>query len=224
MKKNNLLKRLLSFTRPYLGYLFLSLFFASISVSLTLYAPVLTGRAIDHVVGKGQVDFNALKVILLQLALIVAATSFSQWLMGLFTNKVTYFSVRDIRTKAFERLQRVPLRFIDSNARGDILSRVVVDAEQVADGLLMGFTQLFSGIVTILGTIGFMLVINVKITLLVVFVTPLSLFVADFIAKRTFNLFKIQSETRGEMTALIEETVGHMKNLKKSTNDWKYAA
>ena len=214
MKKNNLLKRLLSFTRPYLGYLFLSLFFASISVSLTLYAPVLTGRAIDHVVGKGQVDFNALKVILLQLALIVAATSFSQWLMGLFTNKVTYFSVRDIRTKAFERLQRVPLRFIDSNARGDILSRVVVDAEQVADGLLMGFTQLFSGIVTILGTIGFMLVINVKITLLVVFVTPLSLFVADFIAKRTFNLFKIQSETRGEMTALIEETVGHMKVVK----------
>ena len=214
MKKNNLLKRLLSFTRPYLGYLFLSLFFASISVSLTLYAPVLTGRAIDHVVGKGQVDFNALKVILLQLALIVAATSFSQWLMGLFTNKVTYFSVRDIRTKAFERLQRVPLRFIDSNARGDILGRVVVDAEQVADGLLMGFTQLFSGIVTILGTIGFMLVINVKITLLVVFVTPLSLFVADFIAKRTFNLFKIQSETRGEMTALIEETVGHMKVVK----------
>ena len=214
MKKNNLLKRLLSFTRPYLGYLFLSLFFASISVSLTLYAPVLTGRAIDHVVGKGQVDFNALKVILLQLALIVAATSFSQWLMGLFTNKVTYFSVRDIRTKAFERLQRVPLRFIDSNARGDILSRVVVDAEQVADGLLMGFTQLFSGIVTILGTIGFMLVINVKITLLVVFVTPLSLFVADFIAKRTFSLFKIQSETRGEMTALIEETVGHMKVVK----------
>ena len=214
MKKNNLLKRLLSFTRPYLGYLFLSLFFASISVSLTLYAPVLTGRAIDHVVGKGQVDFNALKVILLQLALIVAATSFSQWLMGLFTNKVTYFSVRDIRTKAFERLQRVPLRFIDSNARGDILSRVVVDAEQVADGLLMGFTQLFSGIVTILGTIGFMLVINVKITLLVVFFSLLSLFVADFIAKRTFNLFKIQSETRGEMTALIEETVGHMKVVK----------
>lgn len=214
MQKTGLLKRLLLFTRPYLWFLGLSLFFAVISVSLTLYAPVLTGRAIDLVVGAGQVDFEALKKILVELGIIVLATSFSQWLMGLCTNKVTYLSVRDIRLKAFERLQKVPLRFIDSNAHGDILSRVIVDAEQVADGLLMGFTQLFSGIVTIFGTIGFMLAINVKITLLVVFVTPLSLFVANFIAKRTFHLFKQQSETRGEMTALIEETVGHMKVVK----------
>lgn len=214
MQKTGLLKRLLLFTRPYLWFLGLALFFAVISVSLTLYAPVLTGRAIDLVVGAGQVDFEALKKILVELGMIVLATSFCQWLMGLCTNKVTYLSVRDIRLKAFERLQKVPLRFIDSNAHGDILSRVIVDAEQVADGLLMGFTQLFSGIVTIFGTIGFMLAINVKITLLVVFVTPLSLFVANFIAKRTFHLFKQQSETRGEMTALIEETVGHMKVVK----------
>lgn len=214
MQKTGLLKRLLLFTRPYLWFLGFALFFAVISVSLTLYAPVLTGRAIDLVVGAGQVDFEALKKILVELGMIVLATSFCQWLMGLCTNKVTYLSVRDIRLKAFERLQKVPLRFIDSNAHGDILSRVIVDAEQVADGLLMGFTQLFSGIVTIFGTIGFMLAINVKITLLVVFVTPLSLFVANFIAKRTFRLFKQQSETRGEMTALIEETVGHMKVVK----------
>lgn len=214
MQKTGLLKRLLLFTRPYLWFLGFALFFAVISVSLTLYAPVLTGRAIDLVVGAGQVDFEALKKILVDLGMIVLATSFCQWLMGLCTNKVTYLSVRDIRLKAFERLQKVPLRFIDSNAHGDILSRVIVDAEQVADGLLMGFTQLFSGIVTIFGTIGFMLAINVKITLLVVFVTPLSLFVANFIAKRTFRLFKQQSETRGEMTALIEETVGHMKVVK----------
>lgn len=214
MPKQNLLKRLLSFTRPYLIYLILALILAVFSVSLTLYAPVLTGRAIDLVVGRRQVNFEALKSVLFMLGTVVAATSFSQWLMGLFTNKITYLSVRDIRVKAFERLQKVPLRFVDSNAHGDILSRVVVDAEQVADGLLMGFTQLFTGIVTIFGTIGFMLAINVKITLLVVFVTPLSLFVAHFIAKRTFNLFKLQSETRGEMTAMIEETVGNMKLVK----------
>ncbi|MGN1080424.1 MAG: ABC transporter ATP-binding protein [Alphaproteobacteria bacterium] len=214
MQKQSLLKRLLSFTRPYLVYLALALILAVVSVSLTLYAPVLTGRAVDLVAGKGRVDFNALKSVLITLGIVVAATSFSQWLMGLCTNKITYLTVRDIRVKAFERVQKVPLRFIDSNAHGDILSRVIVDAEQVADGLLMGFTQLFTGIVTIFGTIGFMLVINVKITLLVVFVTPLSLFVADFIAKRTFDLFKRQSETRGEMTAMIEETVGNMKVVK----------
>lgn len=214
MQKQNLLKRLLSFTRPYLLYLGLALILAVVSVSLTLYAPVLTGRAVDLVAGKGRVDFNALKSVLAILGVVVALTSFSQWLMGLCTNKITYLTVRDIRVKAFERLQKVPLRFIDSNARGDILSRVIVDAEQVADGLLTGFAQLFTGVVTILGTIGFMLAVNVKITLLVVFVTPLSLFVANFIAKRTFNLFKAQSETRGEMTAMIEETVGNMKVVK----------
>ena len=214
MPKQRLLKRLLSFTRPYLPYLFLALILAVISVSLSLYAPVLTGRAVDLVIAKGQVNFSALKSLLTTLGFVVAITAFSQWLMGLCSNKITYLTVRDIRLKAFERLQKVPLRFIDSNAHGDILSRVIVDAEQVADGLLMGFTQLFTGVVTIFGTIGFMLAINVKITLLVVFVTPLSLFVANFIARRTFNLFKLQSETRGEMSAMVEETIGNMKVVK----------
>ena len=212
--QKNLLKRLLSFTRPYLSHLALALFFAVVSVSMTLYAPVLTGRAIDLVAGKGAVDFQALKKILEALASVAATAALSQWLMGLCTNKITYLTVRNIRVKAFDRLQKVPLRFIDTMPHGDILSRVAVDAEQVADGLLMGFTQLFTGIVTIFGTIGFMAVINVKITLLVVFVTPLSLFVANFIAKRTFKFFKVQSETRGEMTALINETVGNLKLVK----------
>ena len=212
--QKNLLKRLLSFTRPYLSHLALALFFAVVGVSMTLYAPVLTGRAIDLVAGKGAIDFQALKKILEALAGVVATAALSQWLMGLCTNKITYLTVRDIRVKAFDRLQKVPLRFIDTMPHGDILSRVAVDAEQVADGLLMGFTQLFTGIVTIFGTIGFMAVINVKITLLVVFVTPLSLFVANFIAKRTFKFFKVQSETRGEMTALINETVGNLKLVK----------
>lgn len=212
--QESLLKRLLSFTRPYLSYLALALFFAVVSVSMTLYAPVLTGRAVDLVAGKGAVDFQALKAVLETLAAVVAVAAVSQWLMGFCTNKITYLTVRDIRIKAFDRLQKVPLRFIDTTPHGDILSRVAVDAEQVADGLLMGFTQLFTGVVTIFGTIGFMAVINVKITLLVVFVTPLSLFVANFIAKRTFKFFKVQSETRGEMTALINETVGNLKLVK----------
>lgn len=212
--QKNLLKRLLSFTRPYLSHLALALFFAVVGVSMTLYAPVLTGRAIDLVADKNAVDFQALKKILEALAGVVATAALSQWLMGLCTNKITYLTVRDIRVKAFDRLQKVPLRFIDTMPHGDILSRVAVDAEQVADGLLMGFTQLFTGIITIFGTIGFMAVINVKITLLVVFVTPLSLFVANFIAKRTFKFFKVQSETRGEMTALINETVGNLKLVK----------
>ena len=214
MKKNALLKRLLSFTRPHLFYLGLALFFAVISVCLTLYAPVLTGHAIDKIWGKDAVEFEELKRFLFWLAIITLGVSVSQWLMGLSTNKAAYLTVRDIREAAFSKLQNVPLKFIDSNPHGDILSRVIVDAEQIADGLLMGFTQLFTGIVTILGTIGFMAVINMKITFLVVFVTPLSLFVANFIARRSFKFFKVQSETRGEMTSLIEETIGNMKLVK----------
>lgn len=214
MKKSGLLKRLLSFTKPHLFYLVLALVFAVVCVCLTLYAPVLTGRAIDKIIGKGNVDFGVLKQLLIWLAAVTAGASVSQWLMGLCTNKIAYLTVRDIREQAFAKLQNVPLKFIDSNPHGDILSRVIVDAEQIADGLLMGFTQLFTGLVTIFGTIGFMLAINMKITMLVVFVTPLSLFVANFIAKRSFKFFKIQSETRGEMTALIEETIGNMKLVK----------
>ncbi|MBO4521193.1 MAG: ABC transporter ATP-binding protein [Alphaproteobacteria bacterium] len=214
MKNSGLLKRLLFFTRPHLFYLALALVFAVVSVCLTLYAPVLTGQAIDKIIGRGNVDFAVLKRLLIWFAAVTAGASVAQWLMGLCTNKIAYLTVRDIREKAFAKLQNVPLKFIDSTPHGDILSRVIVDAEQIADGLLMGFTQLFTGLVTIFGTIGFMLAINVKITLLVVFVTPLSLFVANFIAKHSFKFFKIQSETRGEMTALIEETIGNMKLVK----------
>ena len=214
MKNTGLLKRLLSFTKPHLFYLLLALIFAVINVCLTLYAPVLAGRAIDKVIGKGAVDFIPLKQFLVLFAAVTAGASVTQWLMGLCTNKIAYLTVRDIREKAFAKLQDVPLKFIDSVPYGDLLSRIIVDAEQIADGLLMGFTQLFTGLITIFGTIGFMLAINVKITLLVVFITPLSLLVANFIARRSFKFFKIQSETRGEMTALIEETIGNMKLVK----------
>lgn len=213
-KESGILRRLLSFTRPYLHFLVLALVFAVISVSLTLYAPVLIGRAVDLVVGKGQVDFQGLKPVLILLGAVVAATAAAQWLMGLCTNRIAYLTVRDLRVRAFERLENVPLKFIDSNPHGDILSRVITDAEQIADGLLMGFTQLFTGLVTVFGTIGFMLAINVKITLLVVFITPLSLLVANFIAGRTFSMFRLQSETRGEMTALAAEMIGNQKVVK----------
>ena len=214
MKRTSLLRRLLSFTRPHLPYLGAALILACATVGLTLYAPVLTGRAIDLVAGKGAVDFTAMKKILAQIGIVVGAAALTQWLMSLCTNRITYLTVRDIRLKAFEKLQNVPLRFIDTHPHGDILSRVITDVEQIADGLLSGFTQLFSGIVTIAATIGFMLSVNGKITAFVVFVTPLSLFVANFIAKHSFSMFRQQSETRGEMTALIEETVGNMKLVK----------
>ena len=162
MKNSGLLKRLLFFTRPHLFYLALALVFAVVSVCLTLYAPVLTGQAIDKIIGRGNVDFAVLKRLLIWFAAVTAGASVAQWLMGLCTNKIAYLTVRDIREKAFAKLQNVPLKFIDSTPHGDILSRVIVDAEQIADGLLMGFTQLFTGLVTIFGTIGFMLAINVK--------------------------------------------------------------
>lgn len=214
MKNNSILKKILSFTKPYLGYLVLTMIFAVISVGLTLYAPILTGDAIDKIVEEKNVDFSSISVILIKFAVVVGITAIAQWLMNLCTNKLTFYTVRDIRVKAFDRLQEVPLSYIDSQGQGDIISRMVTDVEQISDGLLMGFTQLFSGIVTIFGTIGFMLSIDVKITLVVVLITPLSLFVASFIAKNTFNMFKVQSETRGEMTSLIEEMIGNQKVVK----------
>ncbi len=213
-EERSVLMRILSFTKPYSAYIVFTMIFALISVALTLYAPILTGDAIDLIIEKGKVDFAGIIPILIKFAVTVVITALAQWLMNLCTNKLTYMTVRDIREQAFEKIQRVPLKFIDSQGQGDILSRMITDVEQVSDGLLMGFTQLFSGIVTIFGTIGFMLSINVKITLIVVVITPLSLFVASFIAKRTFNMFKIQSETRGEMTSLIEEMVGNQKVVK----------
>lgn len=209
-----ILKRIISFAKPYVHYLIISLIFAIISVSLTLYAPILIGNAIDLIIGKGNVDFTGLMPILIKLAIIIAITALAQWLMNIATNRITYKTVRDIREKAFLKLQIVDLKHIDANPHGDFISRIVTDTELISDGLIMGFTQLFSGIITIIGTIFFMLSINVKITIAVVIITPLSLFVSSFIAKRTFHMFKSQSVIRGEMTSLVNEMVGNQKVVK----------
>lgn len=208
------LKTVLKYTKRYSVYVFFSILFAAISVALTLYVPILTGDAVDLIVGKGQVDFDGIFDILRKLIIVVVTTAVVQLLMNLCNNKITYGVVRDIRKKAFEKLEILPLKYIDSNSHGEIVSKIIADVDTFADGLLMGFTQLFTGIVTILGTLIFMLTINVKITFVVVLITPISLFVASFIAKRTYNMFKLQSETRGEQTALINEMIGNQKVVK----------
>ncbi len=209
-----ILKRILEFTRPYKLYLILSLVFVLINVSITLYIPILIGKGVDLIISKGNVDFQGIIPILIGLCILIGIASISQWFMGLSTNQITYRTVKDIRSAAFKRLEIVPLKFIDSTQHGDILSRMITDVEQISNGLLMGFTQLFTGLVTIVGTIGFMLSINVKITAIVVTVTPLSLFVASYISKRTFHMFRLQSETRGEITSLVEEMIGNQKVVK----------
>ncbi|NLM74417.1 MAG: ABC transporter ATP-binding protein [Clostridiaceae bacterium] len=214
MVNGGVLKRILKYTKPYIIYLILALVMAIINVSTTLYTPILIGVSVDRILGKGNVDFQGLLPILTGLGALIVTTAVSQWLMGLCTNKVSFHTAEDIRTDAFKRLQTVPLKFIDSNRHGDILSRVITDVEQISDGLLMGFTQLFAGVITILGTIGFMLTIDFKITAIVVVLTPLSLFVASFIARRTYNMFKLQSETRGELTSLVEEMISNQKVVK----------
>lgn len=214
IKNREIYQRILLLIKPYRHLLILSLVFAVISVVLTLYAPVLTGRGIDLVIGKGNVDFNGLLPILARFALVVAATALAQWLMNLCNNKITYHVVKDIRTQAFEHLEELPLRYIDSRQYGEIISRVVADVDQFSDGLLMGFSQLFTGIITIFGTLGFMLGINVAITVFVVVMTPMSLFVASFIARRTFSMFRAQSEARAAMTGLVDEMVGNQKIVK----------
>ncbi len=205
------LKSVLLYARPYMHFLVLGLLFAVVSVTLTLYAPILTGQGIDLLIGKGDADLDGLVPILVRLGIIAGVTALSQWLMSLCTNKVTYLTIRDIRNDAFRHLHTLPLRYIDSHPHGDILSRVITDMEQISDGLIMGFAQLFTGVVTIVGTLGFMLSVNVKITLVVVVITPLSLFVARFISKNTFRLFKDQSVTRGELTSFVEEMTGNQK-------------
>ena len=214
IKNREIYRRILRLIQPYRHLLILSLIFAVVSVVLTLYAPVLTGRGIDLVIGKGDVDFDGLRPILVRFALVVAATALAQWLMNLCNNKITYHVVKDIRTQAFEHLEELPLRYIDSRQYGEIISRVVADVDQVSDGLLMGFSQLFTGIITIFGTLGFMLGINVAITVFVVVMTPMSLFVASFIARRTFSMFRAQSEARAAMTGLVDEMVGNQKIVK----------
>ena len=205
------IRRILTHIKKYRFLVALSFICAAISVAATLYAPILTGNAIDLIVSAGKVDFEGIKGIIKTFIIVIAVTSVSQWFMNIINNHITYHVVRDVRDEAFCRLQKLPLSYIDSHKHGDIVSRIVADIDQFADGLLMGFTQLFTGVVTIGGTLIFMMTINVPIALVVVVLTPISLFVAAFIAKRTYRLFRSQSETRGEMTSLIDEMVGQQK-------------
>lgn len=201
----------LRYVKRYTLGLIASLTFAAIAVVLTLYIPIVIGDAIDLILEPGKVDFAAIRPLLFRVAIASVIVALSQWLLGIINNKITYGVVRDIRNRAFEKLQKLPMSYIDTHAHGEIVSRIITDADQFSDGLLMGFSQLFTGVITILGTLLFMFVINWKIALVVVLVTPLSLFAASFIAKRTYSLFKAQSETRGEQTAYINEIVGNAK-------------
>lgn len=210
-QKEAVWKKVIWLIRPYLHFFLLSLVFAVISAVLTLYAPILIGDAIDRILGKGNVDFEGIGAILLKLGGIILVTSVAQWLMNLCNNHITYRVVKDVRTQAFAKLQKLPLQYVDSHAYGETISRIITDVEQFSDGLLMGFTQFFTGIVTILGTLVFMLTIHVKIALVVILITPVSLFVASFIAKRTYTFFKAQSEARAKMTSLVHEMVGNQK-------------
>ena len=205
------LKRVLAYVARYKTYLITSLVLCLVTVGATLYVPILTGDAVDLVLGPGQVDFARLLPILLTILALVGVTALAQWLMGLCNNRLTYATVRDIRTDAFRHLQKLPLSYLDSHPTGDLVSRIIADVDQLADGLLLGFTQLFTGVLTILGTLYFMFSVNVIIALAVVVITPLSFVVASFIAKRTFKMFTLQSKTRGEQTALIDEMMTNQK-------------
>lgn len=215
-KKTSLktLKKVMKYIKRYIFFLILSVIIAAASVAGTLYIPIIIGEAIDYIIEAGKVDFDAILPLLIRAGVVAAATALCQWLMSVINNKVTFQVVRDIRNTAFRKIEELPLKYIDGHPTGDIVSRVIADADTFADGLLMGFTQLFTGIMTIGGTLVFMLTINPFITLVVVVLTPVSLFVAKFIAKRTYNMFKLQSETRGEQTAFIDEMIGNQKVLK----------
>ncbi len=210
-KQKATLGKVLHYIRRYWVILGLSIVLAAVTVAGTLYIPILTGRAVDFIVGKGAVDFAGVLGVLELIGAIIVVTAAAQWVMNACNNKITYNVIRDIRKEAFERLEHLPLKYIDSHSYGEVVSRMIADVDQFADGLLMGFTQFFTGILTIFGTLIFMLTISVKITIAVVVITPVSLFVASFIAKKTFSMFKLQSETRGEQTAFIEEMVGNQK-------------
>ena len=209
--KGSTIKKVLKFIGKYKYLLFLAVLFAAVSASLMLYVPILVGSAIDFIVAKDNVDFNSVFTILLKVGVIVGAAALLQWLMNTVNNRITYHVVRDIRNEAFKKIEKLPLGYIDSHSYGDIVSRVITDVDTFADGLLMGFTNLFTGVVTILGTLVFMLTINVKITLVVVLLTPVSMLVAKFITTRTYSMFTKQSETRGEQTAFIDEMIGNQK-------------
>ena len=214
MKNKKTINRVLQLIRPYTYLVVSILVLAAVTVAATLYSPILIGKGVDCMIEKGLVSFQDLKLILLQLAVVTAISAISQWVMSLLTNKMTYKIVDDIRRRVFAHMEILPLRYMDAHQQGDAISRISTDVDQFSDGLLMGFTQLFSGVMTILGTLGFMISIDGRITLIVVLITPLSFFVANFIAKRTFTMFRLQSETRAEMTSLVEEMVGNQKVVK----------
>ncbi len=212
--QTNTIKRVLLYIKRYSVLAVISLLIALLCVIATLYIPVLIGRAIDLIIGEGNVDFLGILFILSKVGLITAITAILQWIMNIINNHITYSTVRDIRNTAFRKIENLPLKYIDSHSYGEIVSRIIADVDQFSDGLLMGFTQLFSGIITIFGTLIFMLSINVGITICVIVLTPISLFVAKFIASKTFSMFKKQSEARGEQTAFIEEIIGNQKTVK----------
>lgn len=205
------IKKVLQFLKRYWALELLSLLFAAVSVILTLYLPILTGDAVDLIIDKGLVDFDGILRILIKMGIVIVLTALAQWLMNTCNNRITYSVVRDIRRQAFDKLTKLPLKYVDSHPHGDVISRIVADVDQFSDGLLMGFTQFFTGIMTILGTLVFMITIDFKIALVVLLITPVSLFVAAFISKRTYSMFKFQSETRGELTAHIDEMIGNQK-------------
>lgn len=211
MNSKQTLKRVIAYIDKYKYLLFLSMILALVSVALTLYAPILVGEAIDNIISRDNVDFETIIIILIKLAVVIAVTALLQWIMNVCNNKIAYNVSRDLRQRAFNKIQRLPSSYLDTHSNGDIVSRVINDVDQLSDGLLMGFTQFFTGVVTIIGTIGFMLSINVWITLVVVLVTPLSFFIARFIAKRTYKMFSLQSQTRGEQTSFIDEMIANQK-------------
>ena len=210
-EQSETLKKVLRYLKQYWFFLALSFGLAAITVASTLYIPLLTGDAVDCVIGKGQVDFTGIFAVLKRMAMVIGVTAVAQWGMNICNNKMTYQIVRDIRNEAFAKLEILPLKYLDGHPSGEVVSRIIADVDQFADGLLMGFTQLFTGVLTIVGTIGFMLSVNVGITLVVLLITPVSMIVASFIAKKTFTMFRLQSEARGEQTALIDEMIGNQK-------------
>ena len=211
MKNKSVLKKVFAYIGRYKYLLFISLLFAVLSVALTLYVPVLVGNTIDFIIDRNNVDFVSITEILIKIAIIILITAILQWIMNVCNNKITFNVVRDMRDKAFKKIEVLPFSYLDSHSNGDTVSKVISDADQFADGLLMGFTQLFTGVATIIGTLFFMLSINFWITLVVVILTPLSFFIARFIAKKTYSMFKLQSETRGEQTAFIDEMISNQK-------------
>ena len=220
MKKDNksssarTLKKVMLRIKRYWVYLIISILMAVITVASSLYAPILVGNAIDYIIDPGDVDFIGVRSVIMKFALVIVCTAVSQWIMNICNNKIIYHVTRNIRDEAIEKIEHLPLSYIDSHSYGEVVSRVIADVDQFADGLLMGFTQFFTGVTTIVGTLLFMIMINVRITLVVVLITPVSFLVAGFIAKKTYSMFKLQSETRGEQTALIDEMIGGQKVVK----------